>query len=206
MAHQLCKSSVVILCFFLVPTLSWALGTDISFKSVSMQGNTRLITYEYGSLGKRVLHDDTGRASLVALLTLIKQDYFKQKPSSDSKNFKNWKKYKPVVIANLSRMEAAYRPFCEGLPMFEEICQAIKMLKTNLNRNSVNFNDVFQLSNLLRNMEESLGFGETHRIDRYNPDGTKLDQQEEKASYMFSTKNLKVWLKTSGLFSQPFRP
>ncbi len=209
MVYQLCKSSAVILYFFLVPTLGWALGTSISFQSASIQENTRLITYEYGNLGKRVLHDTDGQASLVALLALMKQEYFRQKPASDSETFKNWKQYRPAVTANLSRLHRYYKSlgFCdfevnpdtadfEDLfkSQFKSICEAAGILKRKLNKNSVRFSDVFELSNYLRNVEEHIGLAHTYPIDRYNPDGTKRDQREDKASYMFSTKNLNVWL------------
>ena len=195
MTNQLCKSSAVILCFFLLPIPGWTLGTNISFKSASMQGNTRMITYEYGNLGKRVLYDTDGQASLIALLGLMKQDYFDQKPSSEKENFENWKTYRAAVVTNLTRMKAFYEHnVCNYGVFFADLCPTIQYLMGKLDQDTVQFIDITHLSNFLRNMEGALDLKHRYQIDRYKPDGTKRDRQENLASHMFSTENLNVWL------------
>lgn len=191
----------MILSFSLTPALSWALGENVSFQSTSMEGDTRLITYQYGFNGKRVLHDDDGQASLITLLTLIKQDYFKQSgsytPPTGAEVFKNWKTYRSAVVANLSRLEEKYNRY--GVCNHENsqirgVCSRLGNLKEKLRQNSVSFNDVFELSNFLQSLE-SIGITHTYQVDRYNPDGEKLpDQENRAASYMLSTGNLHVWL------------
>ena len=196
------KSCVVILLgFFLTPALAWGLGTGISYQTASMEGETRLITYNYGFNGKRVLHDDDGQASLIVLLTLMKQDYFRQGPAYSSppagETFKSWATYRGSVVANLTRLENYYNQ--HGLcshedPRIAGSCRNIKKLKTKLSQQSVQFSDIFELSGFLQNLKE-IGLVHTYHVDRYDSEGKKLPNQEKApADYMLETDNLHVWL------------
>ena len=200
MTNKLFQLGITTLSLLLTPTLGWALGMSISFQSASMQGDTRSITYNYGFNGKRVLHDNDGQASLVALLALMKQDYFEQKRSHEgpmgSVDFKNWKAYRSAVVGNLSRMEKYYtdQDFCNHQEaVVRRACSDIKQLKKTLTQGSVPFSAIFSLSGFLSSLE-SIGLRHTYQVDRYDQNGNKLPSSRENAPHFWSTDNLHVWL------------
>ena len=193
------KIAFMIMILTFVGSNAFALGQNISFQGVTNQNGVALIEYRYGFAGRRVIYDDDGQASLVALLAVLKAKYFEDQSPSGSMNVTGWSElgYESAFRAASGRLIGFYQEagVCNhSNTSISGICTELNRLRRVLSQNSVTYQDVFQLSDFIQSLSGA-GIQHSYDVDRYDSEDEPISRPEKRnADYFFGTDNLTVYL------------
>lgn len=154
------------------------------------------ISYNHGSAGERVMHDDDGYASSIALLSILKSKYLAANSPKAEVTVEGWKAegFREGFMRSLQKLLTFYEEngVCSADKSKQLLCEELVVLylKIKKKQGDVNYGQVFEISNILRKIDSS----DLHH--QYKVDYVKEGKTEtgKSPTYMLSTDNLDNWL------------